>query len=248
MSQDKPNRLTSAPHFMQIAAGHHDLADAALFEVELRRIGLRPLPVADTSGGAGATAHRAVWLIHFGALTAMADWVSINPPDSGEGFGVRLRPVQALTTNDPVAESRELFKLAVLLIDMAVGQQFYWSPADLWTRADAFRAAVTEMLASGMPPVLHLVAFDNDADAGTTKTRGLAHFCGQELMLEASGGLDRVARMRRLVRLAVDMMLNGRISARRRFAGLAPGEFIEAVPDLSTPADVQRVRVRIDGP
>src|SRR3546814_3097868 len=57
------------------------------------------------------------------------------------------------------AATREFFKLVVLLIDLFDASHIFWSPARLWSDAPQFRAAVAEMLASGMPPVLHLIAF-----------------------------------------------------------------------------------------
>src|SRR3546814_18402442 len=48
----------------------------------------------------------------------------------------------------------EFFKLVVLLIDLFDASHIFWSPARLWSDAPQFRAAVAEILASGMPPVL----------------------------------------------------------------------------------------------
>src|SRR3546814_2830630 len=85
------------------------------------------------------------------------------------------------------------------------------------------------MLASGMPPVLHLVAFRRrDAgDGAIMVTRGLALFAGQELEARIPGGWTVAEMVRRLSRLALDMMLNGPVHTARTMRGLDAGEWID---------------------
>lgn len=129
---------------------------------------------------------------------------------------------------------REFFKIMVLLIDLFDASHIFWSPARLWSDAPQFRASIAEMLASGMPPVLHLVAFrrkdiDNGASIGT---RGLALFAGQELEARIPGGWTVAEMVRRLSRLALDMMLNGPVQYARTMRGLEAGEWIEILPPM----------------
>ncbi|NJS13967.1 MAG: hypothetical protein HC788_04285 [Sphingopyxis sp.] len=149
---------------------------------------------------------------------------------------VLLKPAWEPST-DLIIASREFFKLAVLLIDLMGADQLFWSPARLWSDAGAFRAAVVEMLDSGMPPLLHLMAFQ-DMPGGGMATRGLAFFSKQELHLMGGNGLERKDAVRRLARLALDIMVHGPIVAQRRFPGLVEGEHLRLVqpPGQMVPA------------
>ena len=130
------------------------------------------------------------------------------------------------------AEMREFFKMMVLLIDLFDASHIFWSPARLWSDAVQFRASVAEMLESGMPPVLHLVAFRREEADGVAsmRTRGLAFFTGQELEARIPGGWTVAGMVRRLSRLALDMMLNGPIRYPRTMRGLEAGEWIGLLP------------------
>ncbi len=127
---------------------------------------------------------------------------------------------------------REFFKMMVLLIDLFDASHIFWSPARLWSDAQQFRASIAEMLASGMPPVLHLVAFRRKEleDGAAMGTRGLALFSGQELEARMPDGWTAAEMVRRLSRLALDMMLNGPIREARTMRGLEAGEWIDLLP------------------
>ena len=127
---------------------------------------------------------------------------------------------------------REFFKMMVLLIDLFDASHLFWSPARLWSDASQFRASIAEMLASGMPPVLHLVAFRRREGAGGASmgTRGLALFAGQELEAPVPDGWTVAEMVRRLSRLALDMMLNGPVEHERTMRGLESGEWIDLSP------------------
>ncbi len=129
---------------------------------------------------------------------------------------------------------REFFKMIVLLIDLFDASHIFWSPARLWSDAAQFRASVAEMLESGMPPVLHLVAFRRREADGTASvgTRGLAFFAGQELEGRIPGGWTVADMVRRLSRLALDMMLNGPVRYPRTMRGLEAGEWIGLLPPV----------------
>lgn len=127
---------------------------------------------------------------------------------------------------------REFFKMMVLLIDLFDASHIFWSPARLWSDAPQFRASIAEMLASGMPPVLHLVAFRRQETDGGARigTRGLAVFAGQELEARIPTGWTVAEMVRRLSRLALDMMLNGPVHHARTMRGLDAGEWIDLSP------------------
>ncbi|MEY4269817.1 MAG: hypothetical protein RLZZ58_1033 [Pseudomonadota bacterium] len=220
----------------------------------LRRMGFRPEPAAGDA--VAALIDGAPLRLAFGALnvlagppsTAMcaasapgADGVTAaGPPppadwaDRAIAFVPESMP-RADDTPPPAAQryfDRRFFEMLVLLIDTFDADYLYWSPARLWSRADLFRTAVTEMLDSGMPPVLHLVAFGaRTQGAGTgVETRGLAHFTGQEMAARPPSTMDHRDVVRRLARLALDMMINGPILNARRFPGLDAGEVLVVRP------------------
>lgn len=88
---------------------------------------------------------------------------------------------------------------------------FFWPPAQLWSRFDRDFVAPTMAAidGQGMPPVMHLVAFNMSGDAGavTVTTRGLAFFAGAELRLSGPSPLSARDALRTAARLAVDGML-----------------------------------------
>lgn len=136
------------------------------------------------------------------------------------------------TSPEPPIRMREFFKMMVLLIDLFDASHLFWSPARLWSDAPQFRASIAEMLASGMPPVLHLVAFrrHEGAAGASMETRGLALFAGQELEAQIPEGWTVAEMVRRLSRLALDIMLNGPVQHERAMRGLESGEWIDLSP------------------
>jgi len=83
-----------------------------------------------------------------------------------------------------------------------------------------------------MPPVLHLIAF-RQHDAGEVeiiRTRGLAHFGGQEMEAARPTGWTVADLVRRLARLSLDIIINGPVQEARRLPGLDPGEWISMAP------------------
>lgn len=106
--------------------------------------------------------------------------------------------------------------------------EFFWPPAQLWSRFDKDFVAPTikAMDRQGMPPVMHLVAFITsiDADAITVVTRGLAFFAGAELRLSGPSSLSERDVLRTAARLAMDAMLQRGPAGPMIVDGLNKGE------------------------
>ena len=232
-------------------------------EAALRRMGLRPERVEGDGTDAAARVAAPRFRLTFGAVSVLAGpaadaaldladpdhpstsllaaslprrwresgacWVFIperDPKRDGAPGSSTVRPTRM----------REFFKMMVLLIDLFDASHIFWSPARLWSDAPQFRASIAELLASGMPPVLHLVAFrrrENGADA-SMGTRGLALFAGQELEARIPVGWTVAEMVRRLSRLALDMMLNGPVQYARTMRGLEAGEWIDLSPGVAS--------------
>jgi hypothetical protein len=224
--------------FLLLANCDPKLFDEGVFEPNLRRMGLEPsaamVPPADPALFAGECLE-----IHFAEQRALAGRLSdatiqrvMHPDRPLQSAEVLVCAPIGAARGSKVADSRELFKLTVLLIDLTRADQIYWSPAGLWSDAWTFRAAVAEMLVSGMPPVLHLIAFNPAGAGGALRSNGLAFFASQELEVRDDGGLLQRELVRRLARLAIDAMINGAIAARRSFPGLVADERIDVVPGV----------------
>ncbi|KTE38060.1 MULTISPECIES: hypothetical protein [unclassified Sphingopyxis] len=234
---------TQAPFALLAGPAMADDAVAAL----MRRMGLQP-----EASGAGALPLR----LALGPLTATLDRAGVMPLDFADpadratsSLGISM-PGDWRTTGtcwvvelggaDAVADApspplADYLKLLVLLIDAFDAAQIFWSPARLWTGAPQFRGAIAEMQASGMPPVLHLVAFRRRDDAAGERvaTRGLVAFAGQELEARIPPGWDMAAMVKRLARLALDMMLNGPVARAQQAPGLERGETVALIPQAA---------------
>lgn len=237
------------------AAMRHDSADA--IETALRHMGLRPDRIADDDDDADIAARIAAprFRLHFGAVSVVAGRATDTALDTADPdhpstsllaaslprdwrraghcwIFVPERDQDAAAATEQPTRMREFFKMMVLLIDLFDASHIFWSPARLWSDAPQFRASIAEMLASGMPPVLHLVAFRRREDAAGARmgTRGLALFAGQELEARVPGGWTVAEMVRRLSRLALDMMLNGPVREARTMRGLEAGEWIDLLP------------------
>jgi hypothetical protein len=231
-------RIDGDMPFLLLANCDPMLFDDGVFEPYLRRMGLEPCTATASLASADVFGDHCLE-IRFAEQRAVAGRLSdavidrVAQPDRPllSAEVLVCAPISA-ASGGKVADSRELFKLTVLLIDLTRADHVYWSPAGLWSDAWAFRAAVAEMLASGMPPVLHLVAFNPTGTDGALRSKGLAFFASQELEVRDGGGLPERELVRRLARLAIDAMVNGAISVRRRFPGLVSDERIDVVPGV----------------
>lgn len=222
-------------------------------EMALRRMGLQP-EALDDGENAEAPLTPPRFRMRFGgvsvlaapAATAALDFADPNDPatsllaaslpagwrDAGVCWLFLPERDSGTAPPAPPTRMREFFKMMVLLIDLFDAGHIFWAPARLWSDAVQFRASIAEMLASGMPPVLHLVAFRRrDATGGAmVGTRGLALFAGQELEARIPRGWTVAGMVRRLSRLALDMMLNGPVRYPRTMRGLEAGEWIGLLP------------------
>lgn len=138
----------------------------------------------------------------------------------------------------------DFYKMMLLLLDVFGATHLYWDAAALWSDAKMFRAAMREFLISAMPPVLHMVAFRKDADH-QLYTRGLHYFAGQELAATIPAEMDVQAVVRRLARLALDVMMNGPYRTAMEVAGLDPGEVIWLYPEAAVGNQPAIVRAEI---
>jgi hypothetical protein len=228
-------------------------------EMSFRRMGLRPERIRAEEAGTSTRDASPRFRLSFGAMSVIAgraegDVLDMADPDRPStsllasslprdwrenGRCWIFVPACGETSESPAGQPvrmREFFKTMVLLIDLFDASHIFWSPARLWSDARQFRASVAEMLASGMPPVLHLVAFrrHETGDGASIGTRGLALFAGQELEARIPVGWTVAEMVRRLSRLALDMMLNGPIRHARTMRGLGPSEWIGLSPQATS--------------
>lgn len=250
--------LPASPEPFALIVGRFP-ADA---ETAFRRMGLRPEAIAGAESDARMAPPRfRLRLASVSVLAARAgdealdvadprhpstSLLAASLPPGWRGNACWLFTPEA--DGDRAAETarlREFFKMMVLLIDLAEASHIFWSPARLWSDAPQFRGAVAEMLTSGMPPVLHLVAFRHreTGDGAVVRTRGLAQFGGQELEGRMPGGWTVAEMVKRLARLALDIMLNGPVAAPQRLKGLGAGEWISLNPP---PDGVPGASVRVE--
>ncbi len=230
-------------------------ASSDAIETSLRHMGLQPERIGDAGAALDARIAAPCCRMAFGTVSGIAgpaagaalDLVDPDHPstsllaaslprgwrESGDCW-IFIPEKDRAASPSQTTRMREFFKMMVLLIDLFDASHLFWSPARLWSDAPQFRASIAEMLASGMPPVLHLVAFrrkDLGSDA-SIRTRGLALFAGQELEARIPGGWTVAEMVRRLSRLALDMMLNGPVRTARTMRGLDAGEWIDLLPPM----------------
>lgn len=228
-------------------------------EHELRRMGFRPERVE--SGEAKDDLLR--FRIRFGMLSLLAERATSAALDTADPQRPSTSLLASVLPGDwreaghcwifrPEAEdesSPDLFKAMVLLIDLFDASHIFWTPARLWSDAEQYRAAIAEMHESSMPPVLHLVAFRRRESevGGSVGTRGLALFAGQELEARIPAGWTVAGVVRRLARLALDMMIHGPVRDAGGVQGLEPGEWIRLIPQASSDKGSATVRVEFGG-
>ena len=244
------------PFALLVVPGAPASADA--LETAFRHMGLRPEIVATTGGAVPC------FRLHLGGLDVLVGraeppQLALADPDDratsllGAVLPGRwredcwlLRPEdRESAAAGPGASFDEFYRMLVLSIDLFDAHQLFWSPARLWSDAAQFRGAIAEMQVSGMPPVLHLIAFRHRDGGGDERvaTRGLAAFAGQELEAAIPAGWDMAAMVKRLARLALDIMVNGPLTRAQQAPGLNSGEWVALTPQVGAGDRPPTVRV-----
>ena len=255
------------PFALIVGSAIRERADEAT-ATSLRHMGLRPERLDEVDPEIAGRMRAPCFRLTFGSVSVLAGpaagaTLDLADPDhpmtsllaaslprqwraSGECWVfIPERAAASPAAGEQTTRMREFFKMMVLLIDLFDASHIFWSPARLWSDAPQFRESIAEMLASGMPPVLHLVAFRRKdlGDGAAMGTRGLALFAGQELEARVPGGWTAAEMVRRLSRLALDMMLNGPVHEARTMRGLEAGEWIDLLPPPGSPGQSSTVIV-----
>lgn len=113
-----------------------------------------------------------------------------------------------------------------------------WHPANVVSGFDYFSEVVADYLNGGAFPVLALVNFKG-GDNGTIETAGLSYVSGQELSI--TGDMEKNEIMRRVVRVAHDIAVNGPIPVGTKLSGIEIDEVLEFGPSR----DLGRIRLDI---
>lgn len=121
-----------------------------------------------------------------------------------------------------------LLELAARLGEMLDASAVLWNPAKILSGFAYFAESVGEYRAGGAFPVLALIDFIAMA-SGRLETAGLSWFSGQELAVR-SDGLSPHELMRRAVRIAHDVAVNGPIEMDMTIDGLTEFERITLTP------------------
>lgn len=242
------------PFALIAGSAMHDVAADGL-EQAIRRMGLQPEPWPGDDPDKLESVAAPQFRLRFGAISVLAGRAAAGALDIADPLHPSTSLLAASLPTDwrdggkcwvivpeaadmvqapaeQAARMREFFKMMVLLIDLFDASHIFWSPARLWSDAPQFRTSIGEMLTSGMPPVLHLIAFrrQETPGGGAMATRGLALFSGQELESPIPRDWTVAEMVKRLARLAMDIMLNGPVEDERRLRGLYPGEWVRLSP------------------
>lgn len=123
---------------------------------------------------------------------------------------------------------RTLLEVAVTIGTSCNALAAVWMPASVISGFDYFRQSVEGYLAGGAFPVLAMVAFKS-GPGRTIASNGLATLSGQELLIDC-GKMDEADMMRRAIRVAHDLAVNGPVNAILTLDGLEVGERLELEP------------------
>lgn len=198
------------------------------------------------SGGADAAAALAA----LGA-SQPANYVGMDSaPDAGTRAVLALS-FDRLSPSLRAATAQRLAFTIATIANRTGGFALYWPPARLWSPAGELAQAVITLEKMGIPPILHFVAFESGAAAGGApqrlRTRGLRWFVGQELIVAGPPYLSVADLTRHAARVAIDMMVHGRITTAVEAEGLGPGERVQIRPATDTDDDAM-VEVTIVAP
>lgn len=146
--------------------------------------------------------------------SAMA--ISLHPH---VGDGLKIPAIAKVFLSIGASLARQLSAIAVV-----------WQPSALQTDTDYFAEVVDSYLSGGVFPVLPIVDFEFDNVDNMLQSNGLGLFCGQEFELR-SDRLERPDLIRRAIRLAHDLAINGAVEEEQDVPDIDPESVIHLAPN-----------------
>ncbi len=214
--------------------------DGGMISDKLRQIGLLDHgSVADDPVGE-------VWTCRFGALPFrlttgiaaqcfLAEAASLAEP--AQMAAAIVIDASIGPSCDTVDLAQQLCAVAALIAEVSGATRLYWSPARLWSPTTLLADAVAAMEAQSLPPVLHIVAFEQGAGAGgqwSLATRGLGWLVGHEMTVNFPTELSQCDASDRVHRLVVAALVHRGLTGPMRVSGVVQGEYFEIRPDDTT--------------
>ncbi len=217
------------------------LPDAARFDADMVPAKLQQLGLIDYGFGADDPAGE-VWACRFGSLP-----FRLTTGVAAQAFLAKaaslIEPAEIATaiiidasvgpSCDAVDLAQQLCALTALLAEVSGATSLYWSPARLWSPTNLLADAVAAMESESLPPVLHIVAFDQSVTADgkwSLSTRGLGWLVGHEMTLNCPSAYSHSDGLRRATRLAIDAMVHRGLIEPMTVRGLTQGEALVIGP------------------
>ncbi len=147
--------------------------------------------------------------------SAMA--ISLHPH---VGDGLKIPAIGKMFLSLGASFARQLSAIAVV-----------WQPSALQTDTDYFVEVVDSYLSGGVFPVLPVVDFEFDDVDNMLRSNGLGLFCGQEFEFR-SDQLERPDLVRRAIRLAHDLAINGAVEDEQDVPDIEPESVIHLAPSV----------------
>lgn len=134
-------------------------------------------------------------------------------------------------------KGNETINRALLQLARHVGQSIkassiIWRPAQLHIGFDYFVGATEHYIAGGPFPVLVQIAI-SETPEGELRTSGLSYFADQEIQITAPANYAPNEVVKRLVRIAHDIAINGKIEERTEIDGFIAGEKLCITPNAN---------------
>ncbi len=235
------------------------MLDDESFSASLRRMGLSPgdprdvaydgVSAREWAVGFAECPMRVTRIVPDGALATRLSgrYPGLDSPDfpPPEDRAVILSWHEA-ALRMPGGEFETILTTLALLSAFLFPRLIQWCPAGLWSEAPEITREIERYLGGAALPVLHLVGFERIDEPGETciATRGLGIFTGQELVADTRQ-LGVAETVRRLARLALDMIESGPLLHAATIEGLLPGETIVLCPKARA-GSIALVDVAID--
>ena len=191
-------------------------------------------PIALSFAGTALWLHPRAAAVHLPALARLTP----DPAAAGAAADVlaALELAQPLPPAGPARAiaAQRLCCVAAMLAAALGATRMAWLPARLWSATADLGDAIAAMETEGLPPILHLIGFASDVQAGAPRaqlqSRGLAFFADCELRLDYPAAMPPTEALRRLARLAIHAMLNGAPAPGQTMPGLVDGELLRVAP------------------